>query len=76
MQSENLTLLKKKKALISFLDISIPVVSKNFAYTSLNFFWKKMYPIGTVLNWRLKFLIINSKNMQIYNFGNTKVLTF
>ena len=47
MQSEHLTLLKKKKAVISFLDISIPVASKNFAYTSLNFFQKKMYPIGT-----------------------------
>ena len=75
MQSENLTLLKKK-AVISFLDISIPVVSKNFAYTSLNFFWKKMYPTGTFLNWCLKFFIINSMNMQIYNFGNTKVLIF
>ena len=71
MQSENLTLLKKKKAVISFLDISIPVVSKNFAYSSLNFFQKKMYPVGTFLNWHLKLFIINSKNMQIYNFGNS-----
>ena len=71
MQSEHLTLLKKKKAVISFLDISIPVASKNFAYTSLNFFQKKMYPIGTFLNWHLKLFIINSKNMQIYNFGNS-----
>ena len=45
MQSENLTLFKKKKkAVISFLDISIPVVSKNFAYTSLNFFSEKNVP--------------------------------
>lgn len=59
MQSENLTLFFK--ALILFLDMSISVVSKNFAYSSLNLFGKTKYPIGTFLNWHLKFFIINSK---------------
>ena len=56
MQSENLTLLKKK-AVISFLDISIPVVSKNFAYTSLKFFSEKKVPCWHVFK-------LASKNFQ------------